>query len=280
MPRRSASYPHPVLGSGDDIRGVFTSTAPAVQIARERTLISLGDINCTNETLIELIEQGQADYSLQIECGATFFRRLYRQREPSFHIELDTGDLLGTVDMVLRIRATRAITAYQPIDLNEDYGAATFNVESGAILAEGPRFSFEVPDAFEAPDPNAGSLIRVKVTDEEDAPPRFDFTDSNRIYILLSKTEFRSYLNVQATLPGIIHSSLVFPCLIRAIDQLSKDEREGGEAIGGWRKKLRTILERDLSGDVEPEVAASVILKRPFWRATTQILGRLADDEN
>lgn len=279
MPTRSASCPHPILGSGDDIRGVFTSGSPAVEVRRSTTLISLGGITCTNETLLELINQGQADYSLQIDCGATFFRELHRQRQPDFHLELSTGDLLGTVDMVLRIRATRAIAGYQPADLNEEYGSATFDVEAGAILAEGPRFSFEVPDEFEAPDPNAGSLIRVKVTDEADAPLRFDFTDSNRIYILLSKTEFQSYLSVQNSLPGIIHSSLVFPCVIRAIEQVRKDETESGESSAGWRKKLRTILERDGVMDAEPEVAAAIILKRPFWRAATQMLGRLANDD-
>ncbi|MFO0599814.1 MAG: hypothetical protein U0228_31185 [Myxococcaceae bacterium] len=226
----------------------------------------------------ELIDSGQADHVLTIECGATFVRRVCRQREPNFDVSFATGDLQGKVDLALRIRATRAIVGYQPSELHEDYGATTFDVEAGAILAEGPRFSFEVLDEFDQPNPNAGSLIRVKETSAEEGPARFDFTDSNRIYILLSKQEFKTYLRVHVALPELVHSALVFPCLIRAIEQMRKDETEGGEQAG-WRRKLRALLERDLQLEGEPEVAAAVLLKQPFFRATTRVFARLTDDE-
>lgn len=277
MSRRSASFPHPVLGSGEDVAGALTCDLPSVDTNGPTTVVDIAGLLCSNGSISRMIEAGDAEFAIRLDCGSTLFRRTYTTRAAATTLSLQSGQLQGNVELRVSVQTTKAVAGYHPEGLHPDYGEAVFPLQSGAIIAMAPLFSFELEDEFDPLDATGSSLFRVRQMDSVDDPVRFDFGAPSRIFIWLSKNEFTKYSQIQGNFPGIIHVGLVFPCLIKAIERV----RASSEAESEWERKLRELLDRSgIGGDVPPESAAATLLRRPFWRAATQAIARLSNDDN
>lgn len=128
------SYPHPVLGNGDDVPdfgfqvGIepgFSSTELALDVA----------VQCRSPSLLKQVKSGQACYAVQVECGRTLFRQSYHFGTPAHRIVIPLADLNGTVEITPLAVATKRISPYRIEGANGVYAGTTFTVEVGDMLA-------------------------------------------------------------------------------------------------------------------------------------------------
>lgn len=277
MARKAASLPHPVVGVGDDAFGELSASTPDVDVSSQTTTISINELRCTNEAIDSLLNDGGAEFVVRIECGSTFFRRVWKTANHSLDISVGSGELQGTVEVTIDVAARRTLDSYRPTRLHADYGDASFTIETGSILATGLYFYFDVHDSFDPLSGNAASLFRIRSNETDDEPMSVVCDAENHVIIKLSKSELTQYEKVKQHHVGVIHTGLVFPALIEAINSLRSSDQQ---ALLPWQLRLRQILDDAAIGDETSAItAASIVLKRPFYRAATHVLAKM-DESN
>lgn len=278
MKVNSKSYPHPVLGNGDDLGGYFKVEFP-YELGREEVVLN-PTFSLKNSGLEELIKKGKASFIAEVECRSTFFRKSFSTRDTNAKFSIPAKSLRERVTVGFYICADQDIKGYKPTEAHSDYeDAPPFDIEAGSVLAVGGYSSFIAEKSFDPLRPPVSSFMSIMEGFHHEGPMQVDY-DQEKITIVLSKADWKSYLEVRAqkAAQGILHGTIVFPALVDAIYKIrSSDDYEGTN----WYGRLDAILEARGLQDKDPFEAAQKILDNPATRSLAGIdtLTSMTDDE-
>lgn len=273
MPATSKSYPFPVLGNEDDIKGLFK---PSMRYTLDPTMVVVEcDFELSNATIEQLVAQKKAGYLVQIECGNTFYRRTFVTQEASLRIEIDAGELRDRVDVSFCVCALSEINDYSPEGIHPDLAGEPTVVEAGDVLADGGTGYFIADKSFDPLKAPVASFMKVKQAKEKTAPMRMDY-GGDQIIIKLSKDDYRNYAYAQKYAVSSLHATLVLPALIDAIYVINKDTTYEGSV---WFEKIKQIcIARDIKLD-DPLEAAQRLLSNPVERGLKEIRNMSSDTD-
>lgn len=271
MKASSKSYPYPVLGNGDDVVtgsfhvGNFTYELGADNVVLRYQLV------LENEIIAKLIENKQASFVVEVECGNTFFRKSFSTRniegEP---ILIPTALLRESVTVGFFICADAKLDSYLPSGCHPDYEGAQFFIEEGDILAIGGYSSFIAEKAFDPLRPPVSSFMSIMEGNDFFVPAEVRlFTE--KITIVLSKNDWKWYLKTHTnkSAVGLLHASIVFPALVVAIQEVQNENSQYAEY--NWYQRLRLILQAKLLSKSAPFYAAQSIIDNPLTRGFQEI---------
>ena len=264
------SFPHPVVGNGDngneDVPGAeFQATFESE--ADKSNFYVKATVRCSSKTLLRAIKKGEACYTMHVECSNTLFRRTYDFTEETYRVAIPTTAIHDTVEVNAFIRAKAAMPKYSVDGAHQDYGDATFSVGPGDILAIADGWTF---DADHSVDPmrKVGALMVVEFSGKPgDHPMEADF-DDEKIRILLCEQDFAAYGDMKAVphLTNHLTTTLVLPVLIEAIHTLGDEPDIASEKK--WARILRRRLEgMGLGPSASPLDKAQQLLGLPIRRA-------------
>lgn len=260
------SYPFPVLGNEDDIKGLFR---PKFRYTLEPTTVVIDcEFEVSNETVEQLLAQKKAAYLVQVECGNTFYRRTFTTTEKELSIEIAAGDLRDRVDVGIVICAIEEIPEYNPEGIHPDLAGEPTFVEKGDVLADGGTGSFVADKDFDPLKAPVSSFMKIKEADEKSAPIAIDYS-GDQIVIRLSKDDYKNYAFARKYATSSLHSSLVLPALIDAIYVINNkgDEFEGQP----WYNRIKQICrERDIDIS-DPLTATQRMLGKPVERGLKEV---------
>ncbi len=262
----SRSYPHPVVGNGDDVPSVGFQATIESELRPPDCVLEVS-INCGSPTLKKWIEKGSACYIVHVECGRTLYRKSFPSQEPRFRIPIPAQDLNGVVELTRLIVATRAIRRYEVPEANEAYGGAVFAVEPGDILACGEPRDFE--QRTRDPLRRIGSIVEIVCSDKPGEHPMNATYGSEKIRIVLSKTDHANYaaLAGKPHLRSLIATALVVPVLVDAVYKLRHESEAHADC------KWATVIGRrveELGLDIataHPLIVAQKLYGMPMSRA-------------
>ncbi|MBP9711334.1 MAG: hypothetical protein KBD50_03715 [Candidatus Pacebacteria bacterium] len=279
MKVNAKSYPHPVLGNGDDLGGFFKVEFP-YELGRE-TVVLNPTFALKNAGIEGLIKKGKASFMAEVECRSTFFRKSFSTRNAREKFPIPSKSLRERVTVGFYICADQDIKGYRPTEAHSDYeDAPPFDIEVGAVLAVGGYASFVAEKSFDPLRPPMSSFMAIDVGSLHEGPMEIEY-EAAKITIILSKTDHKSYLEVrnQPLAHGIIHASIVFPALVDAIYKL-RDTESNYESMN-WYGRLDAILEANKLQDKDAFEAAQKILENPATRgfAGIESLTSTSDDE-
>ena len=244
-------YPHPVQAHfSDDLIGCLFQVTPTIDSARHAFKLSVL-ARTSSQDLRALIESNKAQYAIHIECAATRYRRLITSFQPDFYEEIPADKLEGKVELCSLIVATEEIAEYKNANFHPDYGATTFLVRKGDVLAVGNDIHF---DAIKEVDPlqNISSIFKVRanlgleslVTDLQ----------GDNIIVYLSQQNFNAYseLKMNQDLNTMLASMIILPSLIQALETIKAEFDGEDDAISErrWFKVInRKLKERGYKTD-------------------------------
>lgn len=262
MKVNAKSFPHPVLGNEDDLGGFFNIEF-RYELSKEGAVLN-PSFFLRNEAIEDLIKKGKASLLVEVECGATFFRRSFVMPEPVGLIPIPSGLLRGQVTVGFFVCADQDIKDYRPSEPHPDYKGAKFDIEAGDVLAVGGYCWFIAEKSFDPLRPPVSSFMSITEGTIHDGPAEIDY-ESDKILIILSKTDWSNYLRIrrQKTAESIIHASIVFPVLVDAIYQMDN----GDFADKNWFARLDAIIEAKGLKDKGPFEIAQKILDNPVARS-------------
>lgn len=264
MVENQISYPHPVLGNGDDV--VIGDISPVVnyEISDEAIYLEVVNLTCGNEDIDKLLAEGSAEWHLRIQCSRTYMRENFSTAESSLDIRLKGEDYEGFVDIEVSVVAKSLIESYSPAGLHNDYLNESFDIGPGKVLGIGQNFRFHVDKVYDPLRAPVSSLLRITEGTHKDGP----FTlalDDDLIIISLSKSDWREYAGVRDRLSSVVHSAIVLPALVEAI--LNVDLYQ--ETL--WSGRLKDILEARNINANEQLLAAQEILGNPIARTFSEV---------
>lgn len=266
MAATSKSYPFPVLGNEDDIKGLFK---PVMRYTLEPNVVVIEcEFELSNPSIEKLIADENAAYFAQVECGNTFYRRTFVTHEPKLKIEIDAGDLRDRVDVSFCVCAVNDIPSYSPDGIHPDLAGEPTAVEKGDVLADGGTGSFMADKTFDPLKAPVSSFMKIKEANEKSAPMAIDY-GGDQILIKLSKDDYNNYVYARKYAVSTLHSSLVLPALVDALYVISKDD--GTYEGSPWFSRIKQICrERDID-ITDPLTAAQRMLGKPVERGLKEV---------
>jgi len=262
------SYPHPVLGNGDDVAASVDEIQPGVEciIYDESIALTINGLEAHHEQIDELIKSGDATWLIRINCPRTYYRESFTTREQAFSQTFDGPDLEGKVYIEISLVAVKRIEGYAPAGMHSDYDGANFDINSGELIAIVPTYSFLAEKDFDALKAPVASLIRIEEGEEDIGPFKCTY-ETQLIIVTLPKAGWDEYAAIRDRVPSVLHTSIVLPVLVEALTLLRDDSAPGVT----WADRLDEIVtQMDL--DIEkPLLAAQAILSNPLGRAFVEV---------
>lgn len=273
MSGENFSFPYPILGNGDDVSGDFRWEA-SIKLSRQQVVISAA-ITLDNADLNQLIEQGKAQYVIQIQCPLTFYRETFVQDQPKFEIDLPAALFRGNVELAPYVVAKRAIESYAPKSAHKDYRGISFPVSDGGILATGPIAYFLADKEFMGSKRRLRSIMEFVRHTREGATPEIRLGGA-RIEVHLNSDDWSTYQDVKGSphARNIIHAAIVFPALLHALENIDNEAYEGA----AWRDRLRVLLKEKGVDPEESFEAAMALLRNPISRGLSGLQGLFDSD--
>jgi hypothetical protein len=269
MKINNLSFPHPVLGIGDDVSGNY-SVECQVELGRETATLHIKQ-TLSNKTLEGLILDKKAVYNVEVHCRQSLYRKSFLFSQKEHKISIASFDLLNKVEVNFFINAACDITNYCIDGSNTDYNGYSFEIAKGDILAYGGSVNFPAEkdwQSFMA----VTSFMDIREYPAEEGPVLYELTQE-KVVIQLAKKDFEKYNSVRTAqyLYPIFHSSIAYPALLLALANMKRAEEYGNSR---WYLNLQWRLENepelgrydiDRVDDI-PKIA-QVILRNPIQRS-------------
>lgn len=243
MAHGNVSYPHPVLGNGDDIGlGTTDTITVACTVRDESVTLEIEGLRTENPTIDKLVDDGVAEWVIRIQCARTYYRSTVTTQEPAASTTIDGRELDGAVDIDVSLCAIVEIPGYLPDGMHADYGDQAFDLLVGDLVVLGGGFRFNVDKEFDPLRASVRSLMTVSEGDHEIGAFRVDL-DDDLILISLSKHDWAAWNATKDHAPEILHASLVVPVLLHCIPKVV-------DYLGTrWADRLDVLLERVAAGE-------------------------------
>ncbi len=279
MKAKNISYPYPVVGNEDDVPGgVFKPAYFKHVIQRDKILCKAGFV-LKNKTLEKLIAKKLAAFTVEVECGSTFFRTLASTFARKTEFKIDANRVREMVGVSFYIRAIAPIPKYLPEGCHPDYKGFSFDINPGDVLGVGGYTSFIAEKEFDPLRPSVSSFITVDAKREEKGTMMVDYSDPEKIIIRLPRVDWEHYKVIKGHKQyfPIFHAALVLPALADAINLVQKGDEETRENY--WFKRIEVILQQKKLLDADPLSAAQEVLRYPIERAMTSMAQFNQEDE-
>ena len=219
------SLPHPVLGLGDDVSGIYKFSL-VTQLERHLVSIEVSH-QLSNETMEKLLGERKVEFCVEVNCPQTFYRDTWSTNELKQTIEIKSSKLRRKTDVICYILASQDIPNYVIDGANDDYQGVKFKIEKGDVLGYGGDARFFSEKDWELRNIYALIEIQEESGDERDLF-RVDLSSDEKIVVYLSRQDYELFKKLQGTnyFEEFLHCSVAVPTLMYTLDRIM---REGDE---------------------------------------------------
>lgn len=264
MSSRTISFPHPVIGNGDDV--AIGSIDPHVEyeITDESIDVHVSELKTGHPQIDAMCESGDVGWHIRAQCSRTYMRQsiLVSEQETLFRLKGD--DYEGALEIDVTLVAIADIPTYKPDELHADYGDATFSVSMGEVLGIGPSFRINVDKEFDPLKAPVASIVRITEGSHEDGP--FALTlDDDLIIVRLSKSDWKDYAGIRDRVPTVVHSAIVLPALAEAISSITNFTHTL------WGGRLQDVIDARGLDVTNPLATAQEALASPASRTFREV---------
>lgn len=258
------AFPYPVLrpGNNDYLDGEFQVTAE-FEIGESPQPINIRfTCNLSVEEIESLIGSGQATFAIVVSCRETFTRRVILNRDTTFSVAFDQGELKGQVVVSPFVATTTTVLGYCSKLLNPEWGNGAFDLEPGSILAaDEPQVVFVDRDLFR-PITSVFTLVKNDNIQNNEWHVSLD-EDKVQISVSPQNKEVIDRVRNSDASKAVLINSLYFGAVTQCLRHL-KNSRDFDEYR--WARVMRAQLEAaGFDIDTEDEyLVAQKLMKHPL----------------
>lgn len=264
MATSDISFPHPVLGNGDDISIGEISPQVSYEISDEAITLTLYGLTSGHHRVDQMVQDGDATWHVRIQCSRTYMRESFATNKQTLELRLRGEDYEGFVDVEVSVVAQKEIVDYRPEGIHEDYEDEKFLLRSGDVIGVGPTFRFLVDKVYDPLKAPVSSLVRITEGEHPDGPFTVTY-DDDLIVVSLSKSDWHEYAGVRDRVPTVVHSAIVLPALAEAIRTINQHT----DTL--WGGRLKDLLQANNIDQSAPLAAAQEVLASPITRTFNEV---------
>ncbi len=266
MKRKTTNSPYPILcpakESCDDTeqgyKNAIFDVAGDPEVSVDETTHNLWikfDFCLTEFTLKNLIADGFALYYVNVECGRTYYRKPVVQEMEHFEFEIPYTDVSGSIEIFVGVIAAKDIKAFHAPGFADRFGAATFDLNKGDILAVGTGWNVELEEL----DGDVTPYIYVaRDATEEGHNSLWVDGSGDELTIYLGKDVYDIYFHRASInkFKNLIMALVMKPAILSALQsEIIRARSKGEEAapvdVQGrrWLRKLNDLIARVMERD-------------------------------
>lgn len=280
------SFPHPVLGLGDDVGG----NASVVKIDNDETTdknsyILTVEYELNNEDLGKLFADKKAQFLCEVSCTGTVYRKCYTCDTTLQKINIPKDGVREKVELLFLLVSAEPIPNYTNSQVHPDFSGYKFDIDKGDVLAYLGESSFYAGIAYEKL--KAVSSFMEIIKGENDHGDFNIILESPKIQVQLSQQDYEKYsdrrIGKSYEYATVFHSAVVLPTLIHALYQLKLDDDVKEYS---WAKIIEFRLENEKDLNVIsfeekniPKIA-QIFLGMPIERLLEDLFNRVTSNSD
>ena len=273
---KDRNFPYPVLDpAGRDIANSAFQVTRTVKGDKTALYLHVA-FELSNETLAHLIQAGKAAFVVHADCNAAFFRKAFLFHTPEGDIAIPLTDIKRELGLAFFVCATEAIDDYSVQGMNELYGATTFRIAKGDVLAYAETVTENIFDKDSLS--RLSSILLVRVGDEGQTISYITF-NQDKLEVVMPPSQFELYGRNKA-LPQVratLLTAVVLPVLIEAVQKVleTDEETDFNYASYLWfqviRHKITELQKKAGENAQSPYALAQLILEGVSDKALQEI---------
>ncbi|WP_128543210.1 hypothetical protein [Larkinella soli] len=179
MQAQTYSFPHPVLGLGDDISGMLNLELETTRNSQNRTLeFNIKKFKVENGYFEDLLVSNKAGILYKVYCSSTL--KTWTFLNPKDKFEIPEDDLDNKADISPYLIALEELKDYSDSSFNEDFENQKFTIGKYDII--GLLGTLQVPITKEYENLTLSNIFRFSASNDEEGPITFNF-NSDKIFI-------------------------------------------------------------------------------------------------
>lgn len=250
------SFPHPVLGLGNDIEGDFNCSIKLSRNDTHRTL-KFHSVNyeISNSYFENLVNDGTAGVLFKVYCSSTY--KTWTFLNPGESFEINENDLANKVEIEALIISTTEINDYHDETFNEQFEQTTFSIRPKEVIAVSGKSTLKIEKVNEKL--GLGNIFSFKQI-EFNKPVEFSYTQ-DKIFIMCPVDESGNYPPnaLFKMTPWTAYSLFIVPALQGAF-RFIKEERSLAESYE-WFLVVSNLLPED-QWNSDPFISAQILLDK------------------
>lgn len=236
------TLPYPVLGINDDV--LPRPSLSEVTTTQDTLCYNFEfEVKCGNKAILELINDGYAEYVCEVNCLKTFLRKCYKQSNAHFTIRIPKHGVSGVIEFELTITVKKNIQNYTNSDFHEDYRGYSFNLEPGNLLGFIAAFTYNADIKYDKLQAVSSFMeineSRLDTTVVELAHPKISILLPEHMY-----KEYKNHIHNDKRIASVIHASLVFNALVYALNNISNHRKMLWAETIDYRLKTEDALKK------------------------------------
>lgn len=288
MSQNNFSYPYPVLTcGGDDLLPALIRDNVVVGVPQKDDngdyFLSVALI-MENEGLLSDINNGNAEFVIEVDCPTTHYRCCEKSTTNQFNIKLPGKSVAGRVSFQPYLIAKRDFN-YSNSNFHPDYGGATFDIELGDVLVifNAFRYDFDIEYANLRA---YSSIMTIRQAPEGQEEIRYK-SDEDKIVVELPVKKFEQYqqFRTDPQYAPSIHASIVQNALLTVL--LQEDWSNPDDEDYLWKRTIRYRVDheeelkpyKDLSDKENLVQLAQKILRDPVQRMFDNIMANMTKED-
>lgn len=224
MKNNGVSFPHPVMGIGDDILPHPSVTASKLESPTHYTFRFEFGVN--NDEIQDLVKSGKALYTCEVSCSTTFLRRIIKSNEPVIEFAIGRKEVAKRIEFEFSVTATECIPEYSNTAFHSDFQGFKFAIEPGDVLVLFKSAYHDVEIQYDRLRSATSFMKIVQGTDENNVIYNID---RQKIEIQLPPemyNDYKMHFNGPGQHANIFHSSLAFNALVFALTSYKEDDHK------------------------------------------------------
>lgn len=277
------SFPHPVLGVDDGIKGNIRLNPEPLITAKEDYYLVNVDCEHDNEELNELVRTGTAEYFLEATCSNTLYRTAVKSSANQLELRIPKKHVREKVTFTCLLLAKSTIENYSNRKFHGDYSRYTFEIEAGDVLALFGEFSFNAEINYEKLKAVSSFMEVVENRDDSAVYTNVDLNKS-KIEVQLPSDDYKLFaddsISKEQKFAPIFHSSIVLNALLMALYNFDDYKKNLWAQVIKYRLENEDLFKNISIEDKEniPEIAQR-LLGNPFKRLISE-LNTIVDSKN
>ena len=269
------AWPHPVLrppSYGDDYPCAEFEVDIEVKCVKGSTEVEVcANFELSDPELLQLVEDGAAQYVLLIKAPTTHFRECVRSANPQLMQTFTAGDLAGKVEFAPYLICTRDFFKFAASGWHSDFDGRMYDIATGSVLAEDVPKDYWIDTAKEGP---LGSIFGHKTLPRQPDGHWACVLEEDRVWIVMSTDDGKRYdwareQSYKQPEGHYLMNGLYLPALLAVLteaDQHTEDYQEY-QWFASLNQRLEEVGCRPVgSTGVNRVIDAQMILNSPFTK--------------
>ncbi len=249
-----------------------------------------------NEEICNLIQEGKAQFCLELDCHDTFVRKAFLSKTGVFHETLNNNDYNGNLVGEVTVVATAKIENYQNSVFDEFYKQFSITIDPGEVLAYLGKFEWQMELKNRAVKTVDDFFVVAKGTDTQKYV-HYELGQSS-IEIHLPPTLHKMYIDSQIgenlKYEATFHVSFLLPSLIQALQEIGNfpdnkwaialrnhiEQKEELYKILASSKDAKVFEEECAMGFETASELAQAILDNPYVRMINGMIEKESNNED